>query len=74
MQEYIVLVRLVDDADNKVYLRNSRITLSDERAKIHLKEGNVALIDDATPPPTEPTGPTIIKPAKPTKLAKVEAQ
>ncbi len=58
-QQYVVLVPISSMDGNTRWMPGSLIELEDERAAIHLRQGNVAPLDHTTPPVTD-VGPALI--------------
>jgi hypothetical protein len=57
-QQYIVLPGVAIATDTERWTAGSLIELTDEQAEIHIAKGNVAPLDNTTPP--EPVAPVVV--------------
>lgn len=60
-QQYVVLVPISSVDGNTRWMPGSMIELDDERAAIHLAQGNVAPLDNTVPPMVD-VGPALVVP------------
>lgn len=63
-QEYLVLIQIGGAGDPEVWRPGSKILLSDEQARAHLAAGNVAPLEQTTPPQLLPAPVEVIHEAK----------